>query len=79
LKGQGGVDKNDVRVIAGPLMDMLTKRWEHADYSLSRWLHTHTTATSLSGLVHLQRTVRLWYCRKSSRYMYMLNIQNTGP
>lgn len=26
LKGQGGVDKNDVRVIAGPLMDMLTKR-----------------------------------------------------
>jgi len=26
LKGQGGVDKNDVRVIAGPLMDMHTLR-----------------------------------------------------
>ena len=26
LKGQGGVDKNEVRVIAGPVMDMLTKR-----------------------------------------------------
>ena len=26
LKGHPGVDKNEVRAIAGPLMDMLTKR-----------------------------------------------------
>ena len=36
LKGQGGVDKNEVRLIAGPVMDMLTKRcvFHHLNFPL---------------------------------------------
>lgn len=34
LKGQGGVDKNEVRLIAGPVMDTLTKRFV-LEYAIS--------------------------------------------